>query len=101
MINNSFLTVNKEYFGTGLKSIDILVIAQIDEFQRNNCQCRITNKQFADMLGESESSIKRSIDRLEELNVIKRYTTFIKGNGRSNKQRILSLSDKNKWKTRR
>lgn len=101
MTNDTFLAVNKEYFGVKLKSIDILIVAHIDEFQRNGRQCYITNRQFADILGESESSIKRSIDKLEELNVINRHTAFIKGNGRANKQRILFVNDRNKWKTRR
>lgn len=98
MIENTFLAVNKQYLGIGLKSIDILIIAQIEEFERNNCQCYITNKQFADIFGESESTIKRAIDKLDEFNVIERHTTFIEGNGRSNRQRILSLNNYKEWK---
>lgn len=94
----NFLAVNKAYFGLGLKSIDILIISQIEEFSRNGCKCYLTNKQFADMFGESESTIKRALDKLEELKIIKRDTTFVEGNGRANKQRVITINDRKKWK---
>lgn len=97
-MENTFLAINKKYFGMGLKSIDILIVAQIEEFQRNGCDCYVTNKQFADMFGESERTINRVIAKLEELNVIKRKTTFIDGNGRGNRQRILTVNDCSQWK---
>ena len=93
-----FLAINKKHLNLGLKSVDVLIIAQIEEFERNNRQCYLTNKYFADIFGESESTIKRSIDKLEGFNIIKRSTAFIKGNGKSNKQRVLSLCNRNKWK---
>lgn len=92
-MDNHFLAINKDYFGKGLKSIDILILAQIEEFQRNKCQCYKTNKQFAEMFGESESTVKRSLNRLEEEKLIVRHTRTVEGNGRANKQRVLSLAD--------
>lgn len=92
MIDNTFLAVNKQYLHIGLKSIEILLIAQIEEFERNNCKCYLTNKQFADIFGESESTIKRALNKLEQLNFIKRSTSVINGNGKSNRQRILSMN---------
>lgn len=97
-MDNKFLAINKEYFKMGLKSIDILIISQIEEFQRNRCQCYITNKQFSEMFGESEDSIKRSLTKLENLDIIKRQTTFVTGSGRSNKQRVLALKNRKEWK---
>ena len=38
-MENKFLAINKKYFNLGLKSIDIMILAQIDEFSRNNCEC--------------------------------------------------------------
>lgn len=96
--NNVFLAVNKDYFGLGLKSIDILIISQIEEFSKNNCKCFITNEQFSAMFGESVSTIKRTLDRLDELKIIKRDTSYIKGNGKANKQRVLSINNRSKWK---
>lgn len=98
MIEHKFLAVSKQYLDIGLKSIDIMIIAQIEEFERNNCKCYMTNKQFANILRESESTVKRSIQKLESLNVIKRHTAIVSGNGRANKQRILSLNKYDEWK---
>ena len=97
-MDNNFLAINKDYLNYDLKSIDILIIAQIEEFDRNKKFCHLSNQQFAEMFGESKSTVKRTIDKLEKLNIIKRQTTFIKNNGRSNKQRILSLNNRSKWK---
>ena len=97
-MDNNFLAINKDYLNYDLKSIDILIIAQIEEFDRNKNFCHLSNQQFAEMFGESKSTIKRTIDKLEKLNIIKRQTTFIKNNGRGNKQRILSLNNRSKWK---
>lgn len=97
-MDNNFLTVNKDYLNYNLKSIDILIIAQIEEFERNKLSCYITNQQFANMFGESERTINRVIKKLEELNIIKKQTTYIKGSGRGNRQRILSINNTKKWK---
>lgn len=94
----SFLALNKKYLRLGLKSIDLMIIAQIEEFQRNGCACYITNEQLSEQFGESESTIKRSIDKLEKMNIVKRNTSFVKGQGRSNKQRTLSINPFNQWK---
>ena len=98
MMDNNFLAVNKDYFSMGLKSIDLLIIAQIEEFKRNKCECYITNEQLSDMFGESVNTIKRSIQKLEEKKIISRKTSFVNGNGRSNRQRILSLNSITQWK---
>nr|DAK86951.1 MAG TPA: transcriptional regulatory protein [Caudoviricetes sp.] len=97
-MDNNFLTVNKDYLNYNLKSIDILIIAQIEEFERNKLSCYITNQQFANMFGESERTINRVIKKLEELNIIKKQTIYIKGSGRGNRQRILSINNTKKWK---
>lgn len=97
MIEDTFLAVNKKYLGIGLRSVDILIIAQIEEFQRNNHECYITNKQFSELSGESEDTIKRALSKLEKMNIIKRKTTFIEGNGKANRRRILILNSKEVW----
>lgn len=95
-MENTFLSINKRYFGTGLKSLDLLIVAHIEEFQRNNCDCHFTNQQFCEMFGEDVNAVKRSIKKLEDMGVITRHTTFIKDNGRSNRQRKLSIN--HQWK---
>ena len=97
-MDNNFLAVNKNYFSMGLKSIDLLIISQIEEFKRNGFECYMTNEQFSDLFGESVNTIKRSIKKLEQQKIINRSTSFIEGNGRSNRQRILSLNPRTQWK---
>lgn len=87
--NMSFLQVDKDLLGKGLKSIDVLILAQVKEFERNKCECFLTNEQFAEMFGESVSTIKRSLDKLENMKLIKRDTKYIDGNGRANRQRVI------------
>ena len=87
--NMSFLQVDKDLLGKGLKSIDVLILAQVKEFERNKCECFLTNEQFAEMFGESVSTIKRSLDKLEKEKLIKRDTKYIDGNGRANRQRVI------------
>lgn len=97
-MENNFLIINKDYFNLNLKIVDIFIIAQIEEFEKNDYECYITNQQFAEMSGESESTIKRALDKLEEFNIIKRDTKFVKSNGKANKQRVIKLNKREKWK---
>lgn len=88
---DNFLSINKKYFNIGLKSIDILILSQIEEYQRNNCECYITNQQFSDMFGESVSTIKRSIDKLEQKGMLERKTRSRIDNGKKSKERTLNV----------
>lgn len=92
-----FIKVKKNYLGLGLKSIDILILSQVEEFQRNGCLCYMTNKQFSEMFGESESTVKRSIEKLEKLNIIQRETNVITDNGQKSKQRVMAVYDISQW----
>ena len=93
-----YLAIKKNNFGLGLKSIDLLILSQIDEFQSKDMKCFMTNEQFSNLFGESMSTIKRSLDKLEELNIVSRTNSFVQGNGKSTKQRVLILNDRKKWK---
>ena len=88
---DNFLSINKKYFNIGLKSIDILILSQIEEYQRNNCECYITNQQFSNMFGESVSTIKRSIDKLEQKGMLERKTRSRTDNGKKSKERTLNI----------
>lgn len=88
---DNFLSINKKYFNIGLKSIDILILSQIEEYQRNNCECYITNQQFSDMFCESVSTIKRSIDKLEQKGMLERKTRSRTDNGKKSKERTLNV----------
>lgn len=91
-MENKFLAIDKKYFNREFKSIELLIIAQIEEFERNNCECYITNEQLSDMFGESISTIKRALSSLETKGIIKRKTSTVSNNGQKSKQRILSIS---------
>jgi DNA-binding Lrp family transcriptional regulator len=91
------LCVNKEYFGTGLKCLDMFIISTIEEYENCGKKCQLANKTLSSMFHRSESTIKRSIDKLEKLSIIKRNTFFVSDNGQSSKKRILTLKPKNQW----
>lgn len=91
------LYVNKEYFGTGLKCLDMLIISTIEEYENCGKKCQLANKTLSSMFHKSESTIKRSIDKLEKLSIVKRNTFFVSDNGQNSKKRILTLKPKNQW----
>ena len=93
MIDNTFLAVNKQYLHIGLKSIEILLIAQIEEFERNNCKCYLTNKQFADMLNVGTATVARTIDSLVDSGYLIRNTQVITDNGQASRMRYLSVAN--------
>lgn len=92
---NKFLAVDKVHLGSDLQPIDILILSQVEEFQRNQCDCCITNEQFSKMFGTTLYSVKASLDRLENKNYITRSIEFIGGYGRANKKRIIKLNTQN------
>lgn len=74
-MSNNFLKVNKDLFNLGLAPIDILIVAQVLEFQTNTNDCFISNEKMAEQFGVSESTVKRSLDKLEkQLKIIVRDT---------------------------
>lgn len=74
-MSNNFLKVNKDLFNLGLAPIDILIVAQIMEFQTNTNDCFISNEKLAEQFGVSESTVKRSLDKLvKELKIVVRDT---------------------------
>lgn len=78
-MTNVFLKVNKDLFKLGLNPTEILVLAQIIEFQTNTGECYKSDKAMADDFGVSESTISRALKALEGRGFIKRTTKNIKG----------------------
>lgn len=77
-MSNKFLKINKDLFNIGLAPLDILIVSQIIEFQTNTNDCFISNETLANQFGVSESTVKRSIDKLEkEMRIIERNTKNI------------------------
>jgi DNA-binding MarR family transcriptional regulator len=68
-----------------------LILAQVEEFVRNGCECYVTNQQFAEMFSVTQPTVDAAIKRLEELNYIRRDTKVTAGNNRANRVRKLLL----------
>ena len=87
----TFLRVNKKYFNSNLKPLEILILSQVEEFNRNNRDCYLTNKQFAEMFCVGTATVARTIDSLVEQGYLKRATQLINDNGQASRQRKLSV----------
>lgn len=75
----NFLKVDKDLFKLNLNPIEILILAQINEFQTNTGDCFISNETLAKNFGVSEKTISRSLKNLEDRNFIIRNTKNIRG----------------------
>lgn len=78
-MTNLFLKVNKDIFKLGLNPTEILIIAQVMEFNTNTGDCFISDKALAESFGVSEKTISRTLKALEEKGYITRDTKSVKG----------------------
>lgn len=83
-----FLKVYKSLFKKGLDSTEILILAQIMEFEANKVDCFISNETLAENFGVSVDTIKRRLTRLENDGYIIRDTK----NVRKGKERHIKLN---------
>lgn len=87
-MTNLFLQVNKDLFGSGLSPIEMLVLSQIEEFDRNTGDCFISNATMANNFNVSEKTIARTLDSLENKGLIVRNTR----NCQKGKERHITLA---------
>lgn len=80
-MTNLFLKVNKDLFKLGLNPTEILILAQVMEYNTNTGDCYISDKALSSMFGVGEKTISRELKVLEEKGYIKRTTKNTK-NGR-------------------
>lgn len=73
----NFLGIDKNLFKLGLNPTQILIVAQIMEFERNTGDCFISNERLSEQFGISVSTIKREIKKLEDDGFIIRDTKNI------------------------
>lgn len=73
-MTDKFLKVNKDLFLLGLNPIEILVLAQIIEFNTNTGDCFMSDKAFAQAFGVSERTVSRAVQNLEDKGFITRAT---------------------------
>jgi predicted transcriptional regulator len=88
---NNFLKVEKSLFGSGLSPIEILVLSQIMEFDRNTGDCFISNAVMAKNFGVSEKTVSRAVASLEEKGLISRNTRNIQ---KGKERHIILTKDK-------
>lgn len=88
-----FLKVDKKYFNNKLKPLEILIVAQVEEFNQNGCKCYLTNQQFADMLNVGTATVARTIDSLVNSGYLIRNTQVITDNGQASRMRYLSVAN--------
>lgn len=69
-MRNSDLLISTELFGSGLNPTEVLVLALIVEDQINTGVCVKSNRDFADIINVSESTIRRVIKKLETAGII-------------------------------
>ena len=73
-MENYFLKVDKGLFNLGLNPTEILILAQIMEFQKNTGNCFISDRTLAENFCVSESTISRALKALETKGYITRIT---------------------------
>ena len=74
-----FLKVNKDLFKLGLNPVEILILAQVMEFDTTTGNCFISDSALAESFGVSESTITRALKSIESKGFITRITKNIKG----------------------
>ena len=78
-MSNLFLKVDKDLFTKGLNPTEILILAQIIEFNTNTGDCFISDEALASQFGVSAKTVSRAIAALEEKGLITRETKNVKG----------------------
>lgn len=72
----AFLKVEKDLFKLKLNPTEILVLAQVMEFDKN-ATCYMTDAQFAESFGVSSKTISRALEALEQKGFITRETKTV------------------------
>lgn len=86
-----FLKVEKDLFKLGLNPNQVIIIAQILEYQEKGLKCFISNEALSDMLNVSVSTIKRELNGLTELGILNRKT-HVKQGGSGGKERFMLIN---------
>ena len=87
-MTNLFLKVNKDFFKLGLNPTEILLLAQIAEFNTNTGDCFMSDKAMAEAFGVSESTVSRALKNIENKGFIIRATK----NTRTGKERHITVN---------
>lgn len=74
-----FLAINKEWLGIGLNPLELLIVSQVAEFNRNTGDCFISDDKLAESFGVSSATVKRAISNLDKAGIIIRITNNVRG----------------------
>ena len=72
-MTNNFLKVNKDFFKLELNPTEILILSQIEEYNRTTKDCFMSDEVFAAQFGVSKSTISREMKILESKGFIIDY----------------------------
>lgn len=78
-MTNLFLKVNKDLFKLGLNPTEVLLLAQIIEFNTTTGSFFMSDKALAEMLNVSDKTVSRALAAIESKGFITRETKNIKG----------------------
>lgn len=78
-MTNTHLQINKDLFNLGLNPTEIIILAQVMEWNRTTGDCFESDKSFAGKLSVSERTISRAMTELENRGFITRHTKNVKG----------------------
>lgn len=73
-MTNVFLKVNKDLFKLGLNPIEILILAQVMEFNTNTGDCFKSDKALAEDFGVSDKTISRAVNNLVDKGFVSKTT---------------------------
>lgn len=73
-MTNTFIKVENQLIDMAnekkLSLVEVMILAKIEEFERNKCECYMTNEQFAYVCLCSASTITRSLTELKDMGMI-------------------------------
>lgn len=78
-MTNIFLKVNKDLFKLGLNPTEILLMAQVMEYQVNTGDFFMSDELLAGEFGVSVSTISRAIKALKEKHLLIVETKYVRG----------------------
>ena len=89
-MSKEFLQVNKEWLSnTEFSLLEKLIVAQINEYERNEKVCYMSDKKFADAFGVSTQQVTRAMKKLADNNIIQRNTKTVSNNRKATNYRTL------------
>lgn len=92
-MTNKYLKVNKDLFKLGLDPTEILILAQVMEFNTTTGVCFISDETLANNFGISAKTISRKLDSLENKGFINRETKNAKGKHGKDRKIFVNMSN--------